>query len=139
VCCNCSLQLLLFTTDPFKPFADFVKKKKHSFLFSCCDKYWLLPSECGTLHRREGAKIIGARGVSDTRKTRPTEPTKQGSWDLTETEAGMDLPWAFCRYVIYGCILGVLVGFLTVGSGASLALSPALGTLFFLLGSLAQL
>jgi hypothetical protein len=26
-----------------------------------------------------------------------------------------------------------------VGSGASLALSPALGTLFFLLGSLAQL
>ena len=37
------------------------------------------------LRRRDG-RIVGVRGVEDTRRTGPTEPTKQGSPGLTETE-----------------------------------------------------
>ena len=45
----------------------------------------------GTPQRRERG-IAGARGVEDTRRTQPTEPTKQGSWGLIETEATITDP-----------------------------------------------
>lgn len=45
----------------------------------------------GTCKRREG-RIVGARGVEDTRRTQPTESTKQGSEGLTETKAGVREP-----------------------------------------------
>lgn len=36
--------------------------------------------------RRRGRKIVGVRRDGDTRRTRSTESTKQGSYGFTETE-----------------------------------------------------
>ena len=39
---------------------------------------------------------MGARGLKDTRRARPTESTKQGSWGLTETDAAVPAPLLVC-------------------------------------------
>lgn len=37
-----------------------------------------LPLELWESHGSGGGKIVGAKGIEDTRRTRPTESTKQG-------------------------------------------------------------
>jgi hypothetical protein len=53
-------------------------------------------------HGREGERIVGARGVKDTRRTSPTESTKQSSQGFTETEAAITDPaWVCARSSAY--------------------------------------
>lgn len=73
---------------------------------------------------------MGAIGVKDTRRTRPTESSKQGSKGLTETEVAIS-EWAWARFSAYMLWLFSL-GFLSLSSenGASPNLSLTLGTFF---------
>lgn len=49
-----------------------------------------------------GVKILGAKGMEDTRRTQPTESTKQGAYGLTETEAACTGPAGVCiRSLLY--------------------------------------
>lgn len=72
--------------------------------------------------------------MGDTKRTWPTELSKQVSHGLTETEVENMGPVWVSRSSAYMlcCYLGV--GLLTVGAGVSLTLLPVLGTIFLLLG-----
>jgi hypothetical protein len=49
-------------------------------------------------HGRGGRRIVGVRGAKDTRRTQPTEPTKQGTQWHTETgEVAMEPAWLYAR------------------------------------------
>lgn len=79
--------------------------------------------------------------MEDTRRACPTESTKQGSYGLTEIEvANMGACLGLCQVpcVQATTVSWCFVSLLTEGVRASLALLPAVGNLFHLLGCLAQ-
>lgn len=94
------------------------------------------PSPQGSGNRtQEGSQ----RGMKDMRRTWPTKLSKQGSYGLTESEmASTGLVWVCIRSSAYDIAvsLTVFMELLTVGTDVSLALLPALGTLFLLLSCL---
>jgi len=93
--------------------------------------------ELGEHRGKGGGRTVGARGVEDTRKTHPAEPTKHGTQELTETEAPMMILWVCTRssanMVVY---LGMFAGLCTVGLGVSLTTLLDLDTIFLLLTGL---
>lgn len=67
--------------------------------------------------KRRGGRILGTRGVGDTRRTQHLESSKQGSQGLLETELSLHgLCQFLCIYVMIVQLDG-LVGPLTVGVG----------------------
>ena len=59
------------------------------------------PLKLGVTFRREGERIIRARGVEDSR-TWHTEPTKQDSQGLTENEVEItEPPWNCATSFVY--------------------------------------
>ena len=84
--------------------------------------------------------MVGARGVQDSMRTWSSESTKQGSMELTETEATTMDPALVCTrssaYILWFFSLGLFIGFPIVGAGMTLALLPAHGTCFLLLDCL---
>lgn len=47
-------------------------------------------------HRGGGGGTVGTSGVKDTRQTQPTASTRQGSWELIETEEAIMQPEWVC-------------------------------------------
>ena len=89
-------------------------------------------------HARVGGRIIRARGVKDIRIIQPTESTKQGSWEFTDTEAAI---LGHCSVLktssCYDFLACGFVGLLTVYRG--LTVLSVLETHFLLQGCLAHL
>lgn len=84
-----------------------------------------LHSEIGEPHRRGVGKSVAVRGFKDTRRTRPTESTKQGLNGLTEAEEASEGLYRSAPgplYICCGCKLHGFVGLLIVGAGVSMTL-----------------
>lgn len=56
-----------------------------------------------------GVKILGAKGMEDTRRTPSTKSTKQGTYGLTETEAACTGPAGVCvRSLLYAVAVSLV-------------------------------
>lgn len=90
-----------------------------------------LPSEIRESFRKGGRKIASTRGMEDTRRIRPSELTKQGTYDLKEIQAAnTGLTWVCTRSSAY--ILYLITQLLYVTPDCENKYVSALRTLFLL-------
>lgn len=84
--------------------------------------------------RSRRGRIVGSCGFEDTRRIKPTELNRQGSWEFTETErqpkslhgSASGHLHTYCGSLVWVFFFGLLA----IRVGVSLTLLPALRTLF---------
>lgn len=99
------------------------------------------PQSSGNSAEEEAERSSESEGLEDTKRTKLSESTEQDTYELTETGAA-SLGLHGLHQVLCAHMTAFTFGLLPTpdyGTSGSLALSPALGTLPFLLGHHVQL
>lgn len=107
----------------------------HSVYFTL-SVHSLIQWKPGNPVQEEAEGLWQPEGTEDTKRRRPSNPTEQSSWELTETEAASTGP-VWCApdplSVYHGLEFSTFVGLLVVWTRRSMILVPALETFFLLL------